>query len=159
MESTGSIVRLRTSTSTREIQSLARAPLETVTLPFILSDGLCSRIPIDPTRVGKFVCAVSRGLVASGIAPSAKHFPGHGDTHVDSHLGLPRILKSLDELRQVELVPFRSLIAEDIATIMTGHMALPKITGSDIPCSLSRDITTLLRDDLGFKGVVVTDCL
>jgi len=159
LESTGSIVRLRTSTSTREIQSLARAPLETVTLPFILSDGLCSRIPIDPTRVGKFVCAVSRGLVASGIAPSAKHFPGHGDTHVDSHLGLPRILKSLDELRQVELVPFRSLIAEDIATIMTGHMALPKVTGSDIPCSLSRDITTLLRDDLGFKGVVVTDCL
>ncbi|KAF9650125.1 glycoside hydrolase family 3 protein [Thelephora ganbajun] len=114
----------------------------------------------DPTRVGEFACAVSRGLTASGIAPSAKHFPGHGDTHVDSHIALPRILKSQDELRQEELVPFRSLIAEDIATIMSGHIALPRITGSDIPCSLSRDITTaLLRDDLGFKGVIVTDCL
>lgn len=115
---------------------------------------------IDPTRVGEFTCATKHGLTTSGIAPSAKHFPGHGDTHVDSHIGLPRILKSLDELRQVELVPFRSLIAADVATIMTGHMALPKITGSDIPCSLSRDITTaLLRKDLGFEGVVVTDCL
>jgi beta-N-acetylhexosaminidase len=103
---------------------------------------------------------VGRALTASGITPSAKHFPGHGDTHVDSHLGLPRILKSLDELQQVELVPFKSLIAADVATIMTGHIALPKITGSDIPCSLSRDVTTsLLREDLGFKGVVVTDCL
>ena len=119
-----------------------------------------SKMPTDPTRVGEFACAVSRGFIASGIAPSAKHFPGHGDTHVDSHLALPRILKSLDELRRGELAPFRSLIARDIATIMTGHMALPKITGSDIPCSLSRDITTnLLRSDLGFKGVTVTDCL
>jgi len=110
--------------------------------------------------VGEFARAVSRGLTASGIAPSAKHFPGHGDTHVDSHLALPRILKSLDELRQEELVPFRSLITGDVATIMTGHMALPKITGSDIPSSLSREITTnLLRSDLGFKGVIVTDCL
>jgi len=114
---------------------------------------------IDPSRVGEFACAVNRGLTASGIASSAKHFPGHGDTRVDSHLALPRILKSLDELQREELVPFRSLIAADVATIMTGHMALPKITGSDIPCSLSRDITTLLRGDLGFKGVVVTDCL
>ena len=110
--------------------------------------------------MGEFARAVSRGLTTSGIAPSAKHFPGHGDTHVDSHLALPRILKSLDELRQEELVPFKSLIAGDVATIMTGHMALPKITGSDIPSSLSRDITTnLLRSDLGFKGVIVTDCL
>ena len=126
--------------------------------PTLLLTSLTS--PTDPTRVGEFACAVSRALTSSGIAPSAKHFPGHGDTHVDSHLGLPRILKSLDELRQVELVPFTSLIAEDVATIMTGHMAMPKITGSDIPCSLSRDITTtLLRGDLRFNGVVVTDCL
>ena len=115
---------------------------------------------VDPAKVGEFACAVSRGLTASGIAPSAKHFPGHGDTHVDSHLGLPRILKSLAELRSVELGPFRSLIAEGVSTIMTGHMALPKVTDSDVPCSLSRGITTtLLRGDLGFKGVVVTDCL
>ena len=110
--------------------------------------------------MGEFACAVSRGLIASGIAPTPKHFPGHGDTHVDSHLGLPRILKSLDEIRQEELIPFRSLIAEGVPTIMTGHMALPKITGSDVPCSISKDITsTLLRGELGFTGVVVTDCL
>ena len=110
--------------------------------------------------MGEFACAVNRGLATSGIAPSAKHFPGHGDTHVDSHLGLPRILKDLDELRQVELVPFKSLIAADVATVMTGHIALPKITGSDTPGSLSREITTdLLREDLGFKGVIVTDDL
>jgi len=114
----------------------------------------------DPTSVGEFACAISRGLILSGIAPTPKHFPGHGDTHVDSHLGLPRILKSLDELREEELVPFRSLIAGGVPTIMTGHMALPKITGSDIPCSLSKDITTtLLRGELAFTGVIVTDCL
>lgn len=110
--------------------------------------------------MGEFACAVNRGLTTSGIASCAKHFPGHGDTHIDSHLRLPRILKSLEDLRRAELVPFRSLIAADVATIMTGHMAMPYISGSDIPCSLSRDITTgLLRDELGFKGVVVTDCL
>ena len=125
-------------------------------IPFSDPADMCT----DPTLVGEFACAASRGLTASGIAPTAKHFPGHGDTHVDSHLGLPRILKSLAELRQEELVPFRSLIAGGVATIMTGHMALPKITGSDTPCSLSKDITTtLLRDELGFTGVVVTDCL
>jgi len=127
--------------------------------PFHTLPEPCSQMSIDPNRVGEFACAVSSGLSASGIAPSAKHFPGHGDTHVDSHLALPRILKTLDELQREELVPFRSLIAADVATIMTGHMALPKITGSDIPCSLSKDITALLRGNMGFKGVVVTDCL
>ena len=119
-----------------------------------------SHTSTDPTRVGEFARAVNLGLTATGIAPCAKHFPGHGDTHVDSHLGLPRIFKTIDELRQVELVPFRSLIAAEVATIMTGHMAIPNISGPDIPCSLSRKITTgLLREELGFKGVVVTDCL
>ena len=127
--------------------------------PFVPPDDPANMC-IDPAKVGEFACTASRSLIASGIASTAKHFPGHGDTHTDSHLGLPRILKSLDELRQVELIPFRSLIAEGVPTVMTGHMALPKITGSDIPCSLSKDITTtLLRGELGFKGVVVTDCL
>ncbi|KAF8471494.1 glycoside hydrolase [Gautieria morchelliformis] len=114
----------------------------------------------DPETVAKFSSAVSRGLTSSGIAPSPKHFPGHGDTHVDSHLGLPRILKDKAKLQATELVPFKKLIAEGVATIMTGHMALPLIVGNDTPCSLSRDITTdLLRTELGFQGVIVTDCL
>ncbi|KAJ7623448.1 glycoside hydrolase family 3 protein [Roridomyces roridus] len=114
----------------------------------------------DPEKVGIFANAVSAGLSKAGVAPSAKHFPGHGDTSVDSHLALPRILKTKPELAAVELPPFATLIENSVATIMTGHMALPSITGSDEPCSLSRAITTdLLREEMGFEGVVTTDCL
>ncbi|KAH8922504.1 glycoside hydrolase family 3 protein [Atractiella rhizophila] len=116
----------------------------------------------DPEEVGRFAHSAARGLTRSGVAPSPKHFPGHGDTHVDSHLALPRIMKSSDDLASVELVPFKRLFQDpdNVATIMTGHMALPLITGGDEPCSLSRKITTdLLRKELGFQGVVVTDCL
>ncbi|KAJ7257916.1 glycoside hydrolase [Mycena haematopus] len=114
----------------------------------------------DPEQVALFATAVAQGLSNAGVAPSAKHFPGHGDTSVDSHLALPRIMKSSTELHATELPPFRALIEQGVATIMTGHMALPAITGSDAPCSLSRAITTdLLRTELGFEGLVVTDCL
>ena len=111
--------------------------------------------------LGDFACAVSRGFSPSGIASSAKRFPGHGDAYADSHLALPRILKSLDELRREELVPFRLIIAEDVHTTMTGQMALPKTTHPDIPRSLPRDITTNLpRSGLwSTEGVIVTDCL
>lgn len=118
---------------------------------------------LDPHEVAKYAIAVSNGLTEGGIAPSAKHFPGHGDTHVDSHLALPVIKKSERELHETELVPFRALIKSGIATIMTGHMALPLVVGEDdkeMPCSCSQTVTTgLLRDQLGFKGVIVTDCL
>ncbi|KIJ43009.1 glycoside hydrolase family 3 protein [Sphaerobolus stellatus SS14] len=114
----------------------------------------------DPTKVSQFAAAVAAGLTYAGIAPSPKHFPGHGDTHVDSHLGLPRIMKTLEQLHVTELVPFKHLVENKVPTIMTGHMALPLITGDDTPSSLSRKITTdLLRDELGYEGVIVTDCL
>ena len=104
--------------------------------------------------------AVSRGLTGAGIAPSPKHFPGHGDTHVDSHLALPIIKKPLSSLLMMELSPFQTLINSGCATIMTGHMALPLVTGDNTPCSLSKKITTdLLRGQMHFDGVVVTDCL
>ncbi|KAA1474062.1 glycoside hydrolase [Dentipellis sp. KUC8613] len=113
----------------------------------------------DPQKVSEYVAAVSRGLTQAGVAPSAKHFPGHGDTHVDSHLALPVIPKAKSELAETELVPFAA-ISDSVATIMTGHMALPKVTGDDAPASLSRIAThDLLRDDLQYQGVVVTDCL
>ncbi|KAJ7453969.1 glycoside hydrolase family 3 protein [Mycena galericulata] len=106
----------------------------------------------DPQQVGAFASAVALGLTNAGIAPSAKHFPGHGDTSVDSHLALPRIMKSPAELRATELPPFEALISGGVASIMTGHMALPAVTGSDTPCSLSRAITTdLLRGELGLR--------
>ncbi|TFK96145.1 glycoside hydrolase [Pterulicium gracile] len=109
----------------------------------------------NPLEITPYVRAVQLGLEENLIAASAKHFPGHGDTHVDSHLSLPLILKDKAALTRVELVPFRALITGQIATIMTGHMALPNITGSNTPCSLSRMIShDLLRGELGFKGVV-----
>lgn len=114
----------------------------------------------DPLKVSEFAIAAANGLTTEGVAPSPKHFPGHGDTCVDSHLGLPRIMKTKKELQSVELVPFKNIIAAGAPTIMTGHMALPLVTGDDKPCSLSRVITTgLLRDELGYDGVIVTDCL
>ncbi|KAK1224878.1 hypothetical protein PQX77_012189 [Marasmius sp. AFHP31] len=117
----------------------------------------------DPHRVAQFVSAAARGLSNSGIAPCLKHFPGHGDTHVDSHLALPKIMKDKAAISQVELVPFQHVFdhnKNDLLTVMTSHHALPNITGSDEPCSLSKTITSgLLREEMGFKGVVVTDCL
>ena len=120
----------------------------------------CNLAHTDPTEVGLYATAVSRGLTEAGVAPSAKHFPGHGDTHIDSHLALPVINKPLSSLLATELPPFQSLIDTGCATIMTGHMALPVVTGDSTPCSLSRKITTdLLRVQMNFDGVVVTDCL
>ncbi|KAF7970407.1 hypothetical protein HWV62_24211 [Athelia sp. TMB] len=114
----------------------------------------------DPEKVARFTTAVARGLTSAGVAPSPKHFPGHGDTHVDSHLALPVIQHDLATLQTTALPPFAALIGEGTATVMTGHMALPLVTKDELPCSLSRRITTgLLRDEMGFKGVVVTDCL
>ncbi|KAI8972552.1 glycoside hydrolase [Trametes punicea] len=114
----------------------------------------------DPATVARYVQAVSAALTGEKVAPSAKHFPGHGNTHVDSHLSLPRILVDKAQLKTTELVPFEAVVRDGIASIMTGHMALPLVTGDDTPCSLSRNITTdLLRGELGYDGVVVTDCL
>ena len=113
--------------------------------------------------MAKYAIQVSNGLTEGGVAPSAKHFPGHGDTYVDSHLALPVIKKIERELHGMELIPFRALIDAGVATIMTGHMALPLVVAEDdkeTPCSCSRTVTTeLLRQQLGFKGVIVTDCL
>ncbi|GLB44657.1 putative glycoside hydrolase [Lyophyllum shimeji] len=116
----------------------------------------------NPADVARYASAVARGLTSSGVAPSAKHFPGHGDTHIDSHLALPRIMKSKDELKRTELVPFEHLVQgiNPVASVMIGHMALPGLTGDDTPASLSPVVTKeLLRKEMGYDGVVVTDCL
>lgn len=115
----------------------------------------------DPTEVARFAKAVGDGLTQGGVAPSAKHFPGHGDTNIDSHLGLPIINKSRAELDETELKPFKELVNAGVASIMTGHMVIQALTGDNkTPASLSRAVTTtLLREELHFEGVVVTDCL
>ncbi|KAG6845149.1 hypothetical protein H0H87_012945 [Tephrocybe sp. NHM501043] len=116
----------------------------------------------DPKDVSRYTSSVAQGFTSGGVAPSAKHFPGHGDTHVDSHLALPVITKSKSELDATELVPFDVLVRgpSPIASIMVGHMALPGLTGDNTPASLSpKVIKELLRNQMNYDGVVVTDCL
>ena len=115
----------------------------------------------DPQRVAEFVAAFVRGVEESGALATAKHFPGHGDTSTDSHVDLPIVRGDRARLNQVELVPFRAAIAAGVSTIMTGHLAVPAIEPDpDIPATLSPGVLTdLLRKQLGFDGIVVTDAL
>lgn len=113
----------------------------------------------DAALVARHSAAWVAGLEATGVAASVKHFPGHGDTSTDSHLALPVVDRSLAELRERELVPFAAAIAAGTRTVMTSHILLPQLD-SENPATLSRAILRgLLRDDLGFAGVIVTDAL
>ncbi len=115
----------------------------------------------DPRRVAEFVAAFVRGVQENGALATAKHFPGHGDTGTDSHLNLPVVGGDRARLEQVELVPFRAAIAAGVSTIMTGHLAVPAIEPDpELPATLSpKVLTELLRQQLGFDGLVVTDAL
>lgn len=113
----------------------------------------------DPGLVGKLGAAMVRGLQAMNVAACGKHFPGHGDTWQDSHLTLPRLPHGLDRLRALELVPFRQAIAAGVATIMTAHVVFEALD-PDLPATMSKKaIDGLLRRELGFQGVVVSDDL
>jgi beta-N-acetylhexosaminidase len=114
-----------------------------------------------PDAVGKLAAAYVRGLHAGGMLATLKHFPGHGDTDVDSHLGLPIIRQPRERLDQVELAPFRSGLAAGADAVMTAHIELPALDAGDFsPASLSQPIVTgLLRKDLGFGGLVYTDSM
>jgi beta-N-acetylhexosaminidase len=115
----------------------------------------------DPARVSEFVAAFVRGVEENGGLATAKHFPGHGDTSTDSHLDLPTVKGDRARLESVELAPFRSAIAAGTSTIMTGHLAVPALEPDpDVPATMSPRITTdLLRKQMGFDGLVVTDAL
>ena len=114
----------------------------------------------EPDRVAELGEAFVRGMQGAGVLACGKHFPGHGDTDVDSHLALPILSHSLERLRAVELVPFRHVIrTASPAMIMTAHILFPELD-PDFPCTLSPTvIPRLLRDELKFGGVVVTDDL
>lgn len=105
--------------------------------------------------------AFVRGMQKSGIIACAKHFPGHGDTNVDSHKDLPLIPKSLAQLDTLELYPFRQLIAAGVKSIMVAHLEVPSLdTAAHVPTSLSKNtVTGLLKDKLGFNGLIFTDAL
>jgi beta-N-acetylhexosaminidase len=113
----------------------------------------------DPERVGELGAAFAKGLAAEGMLGCAKHFPGHGDAQVDPHLDLPIFEGTLERLRRTELVPFADVIKAGIPTVMTAHILLPWIDPGR-PATLSRRvIENLLRQELGFRRVVLADDL
>lgn len=114
----------------------------------------------DPKLVTAMTAAFAEGLQSKGILGSYKHFPGHGATAGDTHKGYSYTDKTLEELKACELLPFIDGISRDIPMIMVGHISLPKVIGDDTPASLSSYIMTdLLREELGYKGIIITDAL
>ena len=112
-------------------------------------------------KVSQLAFAAYLGMKKAGIGACLKHFPGHGDTATDSHLGLPILHKSKAELEAEELLPFQVGINQGVEMIMVGHLAVPALTGGkNIPASISRElITDLLKGEMGFKGLVISDAL
>jgi beta-N-acetylhexosaminidase len=113
----------------------------------------------DAERVATFGAAVVRGLQENGVAACGKHFPGHGDTSVDSHFDLPVVEHPPDRIRRVEFVPFAAAIAADVAFMMTAHVLVPSLDEA-VPATLSKTIVQgMLREELGFAGVILSDDL
>ncbi|WP_155590828.1 beta-N-acetylhexosaminidase [Lysinibacillus cavernae] len=111
----------------------------------------------NPDIVSKLGLQTMKGLESQQVIPVVKHFPGHGDTSVDSHLELPKVTKSLNDLNQLELLPFKDAIDNGADVVMVAHILLPKID-QQYPSSMSKEIITgMLRKQLGFDGVVMTD--
>lgn len=125
----------------------------------------------DPQLVADLGVAYTKGLQEAGVAATAKHFPGHGDTAEDSHLGLPEVPHEKERLKNVELYPFQKGMEEGIDAIMTGHVTFPKIDGTKaisrktgeeiaIPATLSyKVLTELMREEMGYQGVITTDAM
>lgn len=125
----------------------------------------------DQNITAEYGTAMAKGLQAAGVAATAKHFPGHGNTNVDSHTGLPAIFSTYEELMDFEVVPFADAIKNDCMMIMSGHIQFPNIEKASViskqdkkemtlPATLSKVfLTDILRDQLGFKGVLITDSM
>ena len=114
----------------------------------------------DKELVSKMAVTFNNGLEENGIIGTFKHFPGHGDTDVDSHVNLPIINKTYEELKENELVPFGNAIKNGAKLIMVGHIALPSVVGDNTPASLSKKIITdILKNDMNYDGLVITDAL
>lgn len=110
--------------------------------------------------VTKMGLKVAQGLKDNNIIPVFKHFPGHGSTITDSHYDLPVLNKTKEELLNSDIIPFKNAIDESAEVIMVGHLAVPNITNNNIPASLSKEIiTNLLKQELGYEGLVITDAL
>jgi beta-N-acetylhexosaminidase len=115
----------------------------------------------DPQQVSALADAYIRGARANGMLTTAKHFPGHGDTATDSHLGLAQVTGDRERLNSVELVPFRSAIADGVDSVMVAHVTVPALDSDPnrVGTTSPAIVTGLLKQQLGFKGIVVTDAL
>lgn len=114
----------------------------------------------DPERVAELGAAFVRGVQDHGAIATAKHFPGHGDTSIDSHLALPVIRVTRERMDSVELPPFQRAIDAGVGGVMTAHVAVPEITGARTPATLERSVLTdMLRAQMGFGGLVFTDAM
>lgn len=117
----------------------------------------------SPSLVSKFGYSFIKALQQEGVAACAKHFPGHGDTVIDSHVGLPFVLHGIERLQRIELPPFQEAVEAGVAAVMLGHIVVPclksKDEGASIPASLSKGVVDYLRNTLSFKGLVLSGCL
>ncbi|MGL4773594.1 MAG: glycoside hydrolase family 3 protein, partial [Clostridium sp.] len=112
-----------------------------------------------PEKVTEFGMKEIEGIKSQGVIPTVKHFPGHGDTAVDSHVGLPSLPHDMERLKKVELAPFQEAINQGVDMLMTAHIMLPALD-EEYPATMSKKILTdLLRKDMGYKGVIITDDL
>lgn len=112
----------------------------------------------DPLKAGILGVAFASGSMSAGVIPTAKHFPGHGDTENDSHVFLPRIEADFETFQNRELIPFKYLVNADVPAIMSGHLSFPKIRPNGEPASLSEYfLSEILRKQLGYKGLIITD--
>jgi beta-N-acetylhexosaminidase len=114
----------------------------------------------DPALVARMATSHIRGLQDNGMLATAKHFPGHGDTGTDSHIELPVITVSKARADSIELVPYRAAIDAGVSAVMSAHIAFPALTGDSVPATLSHAMLTgLLREELGFDGIITTDAM
>ncbi|WP_304507759.1 glycoside hydrolase family 3 protein [Anaerotignum sp.] len=113
----------------------------------------------DPEQAANMVSAFIKGLQGTGISGTAKHFPGHGDTAADSHKGEVFVTHTLERLKTVEFVPFRKAVEEGVDFVMVGHIKTPNATTDGLPATLSAQAVKLLREELKFNGIAITDAM
>jgi len=132
----------------------------------VLDVNTCPQNPVigdrafgdDPGTCARFGAAWVRGLQAAGVLACGKHFPGHGDTSKDSHVDLPVVNQPLERLERVELAPFRAAVEAGVATLMTAHVVYPALD-RERPGTMSPAVCTALREQIDFRGVLVSDDL
>lgn len=114
----------------------------------------------DPVKVTEYAAAYSNGLHLSGVCSTFKHFPGHGATAGDTHEGFAYIDKTLEELKENELIPFAAARDEGVDLVMVSHISIPAVLGDNTPCTLSRYmVTDVLREEMGYRGLIITDAM